>query len=66
MPFNRMACDIQINVQLVGFKHTEKEEMTVENSKAQTNGDTSQALAILHGTIFTSVVMFAVHCAQAF
>lgn len=47
MPFSRMACDIQINVHLVRFKHTEKEEMTVENSKSQTNGDTSQELAAL-------------------
>lgn len=44
MPFNSMACDIQINV---GFKHKEKEEVTVENSKTQTNGDTSQELAAL-------------------
>ena len=41
MPFSRMTCDIQIKVQLVRFKHTEEEEMTVENSKAQTNGDSS-------------------------
>lgn len=44
MPFNSMACDIQINV---GFKHKEKEEVIVENSKTQTNGDTSQELAAL-------------------
>lgn len=47
MPFSRMAGYIQRNVQLVGFKHTEKEEMTVENSKAQTHGDSSQKLAAL-------------------
>lgn len=47
MPCSRMARGIQINVQLVGFKHMEKEEMTVENSEAQTNGDSSQELAAL-------------------
>lgn len=47
MPFSRMACGIQINVQLVGYKHTEKEEVTVENSEAQANGDSSQELAAL-------------------
>lgn len=36
MPFSRMACDIQINVHLVRFKHTEKEEMTVENKQMVT------------------------------
>lgn len=40
MPFSRMACDIQLNVQIERFMHRE-EEMTVGNSRAETHGDSS-------------------------
>ena len=39
---NNTLIKAQINVQLVRFKHTEEEEMTVENGQAETNGDSSQ------------------------
>lgn len=38
MSFSIMAHDIKINVQVVRFKHTRKEEVTVGNSEVQTNG----------------------------
>lgn len=64
MPFSRIACDIQINVQLGRFKHTKK-EVTVENSKVQTNGDSSQSwLSYSSGDPSDPMVKFAASSAE--